>query len=96
MRLLNSAKSFRNLTLRVVVRCGPRYATAKKYTKEHEAVAFDDETGLGTVMITDYAQSSLGDVVFVELTEKGEEVKQGGMCYCLSFPRSVATKSKDV
>lgn len=56
--------------------CGGR--AAKKYTKDHEAVEFDDEKGVGTVMITDYAQSSLGDVVFVELTEQGGKVDQGG------------------
>lgn len=39
---------------------------------------FDDATGLGTVTITDYAQSSLGDVVFVELPSLGTEVTQGG------------------
>ena len=41
-------------------------------------IKFDDETGLGTVSITDYAQKSLGDVVFVELPEKGVKVEQGG------------------
>jgi glycine cleavage system H protein len=51
---------------------------AKKYTKDHEAVVFDDSTRLGTVTITDYAQSSLGDVVFVELPAVGTKVTQGG------------------
>jgi glycine cleavage system H protein len=40
-------------------------------------IKFDDKTGVGTVSITDYAQKSLGDVVFVELPEKGVEVEQG-------------------
>jgi glycine cleavage system H protein len=52
--------------------------TAKKYTEDHELVAFDDETGVGIVTVTDYAQSSLGDVVFIELPSVGTEVKQGG------------------
>lgn len=52
--------------------------TAKKYTQDHEAVVFDDSTGVGTVSITDYAQSSLGDVVFVELPSVGTEIEQGG------------------
>ena len=51
---------------------------AKKYTEDHEAVVFDDTTGLGTITITDYAQASLGDVVFVELPTLGTEVTQGG------------------
>lgn len=41
-------------------------------------------------MITDYAQSSLGDVVFVELSEQGSSVGQGGMWllfpFYISFP----------
>ncbi len=52
---------------------------AKRYTKDHETVTFDDSTGIGIVTITDHAQSSLGDVVFVELAEIGTEVEQGGM-----------------
>jgi len=40
-----------------------------KYTKEHEWVRIDGETG--TVGITDFAQGELGDVVFVELPAVG-------------------------
>jgi len=48
-----------------------------KYTEDHEAVRFDDSTMTGTVYITNYAQSSLGDVVFVELPTEGTEVSKG-------------------
>ena len=44
-----------------------------RYTKEHEWVLVEDD--LATVGITDYAQSELGDIVFVELPEVGDEVK---------------------
>ncbi|KAI0815130.1 single hybrid motif-containing protein [Irpex lacteus] len=54
-----------------------RTLITKKYTEDHEAVVFDDSTSVGTISITDYAQSSLGDVVFVELPSVGTEVKQG-------------------
>lgn len=53
-------------------------STAKKYSEDHEAVAFDDSTGIGTVSITNYAQSSLGDVVFVELPALKTKVTKGG------------------
>ncbi|KAJ2776067.1 hypothetical protein H4R18_005873 [Coemansia javaensis] len=43
-----------------------------KYTKSHEWVKIDK--GVGTIGITDYAQSSLGDVVYVEVPEVGAEV----------------------
>ncbi|KAM6498176.1 Glycine cleavage H domain containing protein [Amanita muscaria] len=54
-----------------------RTLVTKKYTVEHEAVSFNDTTGLGTVYITNYAQKSLGDVVFVELPKPGTEVSLG-------------------
>jgi glycine cleavage system H protein len=43
-----------------------------KYTKEHEWVKVDGDTA--TVGITDYAQDSLGDVVYVELPQEGSSV----------------------
>jgi glycine cleavage system H protein len=58
--------------------------SAKKYTVEHETVVYDDETGIGIVSITDHAQSSLGDVVFVELPSLNTEVVQGGEFFSLS------------
>jgi len=45
-----------------------------KYTEEHEWVHV--ESGLGLVGITDYAQKELGDIVFVELPQVGEQVTQ--------------------
>ncbi|KAJ7706102.1 glycine cleavage H-protein-domain-containing protein [Mycena rosella] len=54
-----------------------RTLVTKRYTVEHEAVEFDDATGLGVVYITDHAQASLGDVVFVELPTVGTEVTKG-------------------
>jgi Glycine cleavage H-protein len=41
---------------------------------------FDDATGVGVVSITDHAQESLGDVVFVELPTIGSKVGKGGEC----------------
>jgi glycine cleavage system H protein len=43
-----------------------------KYTKEHEWVRVDGDTG--TVGITDYAQDQLGDIVFVELPVPGTRI----------------------
>lgn len=51
---------------------------ATRYTKEHEWISYDSETKLGTVSITDHAQQSLGEVVFVELKEVGTLVSVGG------------------
>jgi glycine cleavage system H protein len=45
----------------------------RRYTKEHEWVKVDGAAG--TVGITDFAQKQLGDVVFLELPEKGRKIK---------------------
>lgn len=42
----------------------------RKFTKDHEWIEVAGD--IGTVGITDYAQKSLGDVVFVELPEVGK------------------------
>ena len=44
------------------------------YSKEHEWVKVDGDTA--TIGITHFAQEQLGDVVFVELPAKGEQVRQ--------------------
>ena len=46
-----------------------------KYTKDHEWVKIDGD--IATIGITDFAQSELGDIVFVELPEIGEYAKRG-------------------
>jgi len=48
-----------------------------QYTKEHEWLR-REEDGSVTIGITDHAQSSLGDLVYVELPEIGQEVEEGG------------------
>ncbi len=45
-----------------------------RYTKEHEWVRVEGETG--TVGITDYAQDQLGDIVYVKLPPVGTAIKQ--------------------
>ena len=49
-----------------------------KYAKTHEWVKVDDD--VATIGITDYAQASLGTVVYVEGYEIGEHVDQGAEC----------------
>lgn len=51
------------------------YPANYKYTKEHEWIEVNG--GKGTVGITDYAQSSLGDIVFVELPKVGDKLEAG-------------------
>lgn len=51
------------------------YPADYKYTKEHEWISVDGTKG--TVGITDYAQNSLGDIVFVDLPKVGDKVEAG-------------------
>lgn len=46
-----------------------------KYSEDHEWLSMDN--GIGTIGITDYAQSQLGDIVFVELPAVGATTQAG-------------------
>lgn len=45
------------------------------FTQDHEWIEVDGD--VGTVGITDYAQSQLGDIVFVDVPEEGKSVAKG-------------------
>ena len=47
----------------------------RRYTREHEWVKLDGE--IATVGITDFAQSELGDVTYVEMPQVGRQINQG-------------------
>ncbi len=51
------------------------YPAGYRYTKEHEWIQIDGT--IGTVGITDYAQNSLGDIVFVDLPKVGDTIELG-------------------
>jgi len=51
------------------------YPANYKYTKEHEWI--DVNGAKGSVGITDYAQNSLGDIVFVDLPKVGDTIEAG-------------------
>src|SRR5271170_2283649 len=48
------------------------YPASYRYTKEHEWISV--EGSIGTVGITDYAQNSLGDIVYVDAPKVGDTV----------------------
>jgi glycine cleavage system H protein len=51
------------------------YPADLKYTKEHEWIKVDGSSA--TIGITNYAQESLGDIVFVDLPKPGSEITAG-------------------
>jgi glycine cleavage system H protein len=61
-----------------------------RYSKDHEWVSFDQDAGVATVGITDYAQGELGDVVFVELPGEGATVTAHTPCGTIEAVKAVA------
>ena len=51
------------------------YPTDLRYTREHEWIKVDG--AVGTIGITDYAQNSLGDIVYVDAPKVGEQINAG-------------------
>jgi glycine cleavage system H protein len=60
-----------------------------KYTKEHEWVS---DNGDGTILfgITDYAQSALGDIVYIQLPKVGSSISAGAVCGEVESTKSVS------
>ncbi len=59
-----------------------------KYTKEHEWIRV--EGNIGTIGITDHAQSELGDIVYVDIPDAGATVKQGDVFGTIEAVKTVA------
>lgn len=51
------------------------YPTNYRYTREHEWIVLDGS--IGSIGITDYAQNSLGDIVYVDVPKVGDTVTAG-------------------
>ena len=51
------------------------YPEKYRYAKSHEWLLLEGDTA--TIGITDYAQNSLGDIVFVELPKVGQQIEAG-------------------
>ena len=50
------------------------FPSTLKYTKDHEWISV--ENGIGTIGITDFAQSELGDIVFVDIPSASQSLNQ--------------------
>lgn len=59
-----------------------------RYTKEHEWVRIEGNRAV--IGITDYAQSELGDVVFVEMPEIGKQVQVNGILTTIESVKAVS------
>ena len=61
-----------------------------KFTKEHEWVATTPSANVFRVGITDYAQSALGDIVYVQLPKIGQKLTAGEVCGEIESTKSVS------
>ena len=67
------------------------YPDDLRYTAEHEWVRSPGETeGSVRIGITDFAQEQLGDIVYVQLPDVGEEITAGAPCGELESTKSVS------
>jgi glycine cleavage system H protein len=64
------------------------FPTDLKYTREHEWVRLENE--MATIGVTDYAQEQMGDIVFVELPQEGEEFSKGDTFGVVESVKSVS------
>ena len=58
------------------------------YTKEHEWIRIED--GIATIGVTDYAQSELGDIIFVELPDENRTCISGDSVGTIEAVKTVA------
>lgn len=63
---------------------------ALRYTKEHEWVASTASPTVFRMGITDYAQSALGDIVYVQLPSIGDTLEAGKVCGEVESTKSVS------
>ncbi|XP_013172170.1 PREDICTED: glycine cleavage system H protein, mitochondrial isoform X1 [Papilio xuthus] len=72
--------------------CELRYSyssdSTRKYTDRHEWVVVEKD--IGTVGISNYAQESLGDIVFAQLPDLGSEIKAGDECGALESVKAAS------
>lgn len=59
-----------------------------KYTTDHEWLKLDGN--IATIGITDFAQSQLGDIVFVDVQTEGEDLSQGDVFGAIEAVKTVA------
>lgn len=64
------------------------YPSNYRYTQEHEWVSVDG--AIGTIGITEHAQSELGDIVYVDLPKVGAAVEKGQTCGSVESVKAVS------
>ena len=66
------------------------YPEGLRYSADHEWVAQTDDASVVRVGITDFAQDSLGEVVFVDIPDVGDSISAGESCGEVESTKSVS------
>ena len=66
------------------------FALVRKYTKSHEWIELDTDSGIATIGITDHAQHELGDIVHIDLPEVGTEFSKQETISCVESVKTAA------
>jgi glycine cleavage system H protein len=61
-----------------------------RFSKEHEWIRFEDGSNSVTVGITDFASGELGDIVYIEFPDVGQNVEAGGPMGTIEAVKTVA------
>lgn len=89
-RAIPRATAARSVPVRLFQSSSVAAEIKKRFTVEHEWILYDDATNVGTLGITDHAQNSLGEAVFVEVPEANTEVNVGDQ---IGFAESIKAVS---
>ena len=85
--MTNMAQAQRSMMLQNQMRY---FAVVRKFTKSHEWIELDEDTGIATIGITDHAQGELGDIVHVDLPSIGAEFSKQETISCIESVKTAA------
>ena len=85
--MTNMAQAQRSMMLQNQMRY---FAVVRKFTKSHEWIELDEDTGIATIGITDHAQGELGDIVHVDLPNVGDEFSKQESISCIESVKTAA------
>ncbi|KAA0184345.1 Glycine cleavage system protein H [Fasciolopsis buskii] len=87
---LNGANTVRRFSSAKFTQVGIKNGSDVHFTQKHEWIKVDPMSKIGIVGITEYAEQKLGDIVFVELPEKNNEVHAHEQCGIIESVKAVS------
>ena len=85
--MTSMAQAQRNMMLQNQLRY---FAVVRQFTKSHEWIELDEDTGIATIGITSHARGELGDIVHVDLPNIGTEFSKQESISCIESVKTAA------